>query len=278
MPNSSAAAESGATIGEVAARTGATVEQLRTWERRFGFPQPARDRAGRRRYDETTVRRVADVLARRASGQSVRTAVDAVCAEPTTRPSLFETVRGAAPHLAPIRLGVPAMRALSHAIEDSCLAHPGDGVLLATFQRAVRFRAVAARWHELARTLPAVVAFADFGDPEPTASPARVHVTEVSPLRREWAVVCRTRAIAACLVGWERPADGTGPSARAFESLWTTDPDVVGAAVAALAAVAEEADGALAERIRRPLGAGAPGRAADELTARAVRFLDPTSH
>lgn len=51
----SAAAVLGSSISVVATRTGITVETLRAWERRYGFPRPARRSGGSRVYDEATV-------------------------------------------------------------------------------------------------------------------------------------------------------------------------------------------------------------------------------
>lgn len=49
-------------IRVVANRTGLSVETLRMWERRYGFPKPARRPGGSRLYSETDVRRL-DLLA-----------------------------------------------------------------------------------------------------------------------------------------------------------------------------------------------------------------------
>jgi DNA-binding transcriptional MerR regulator/methylmalonyl-CoA mutase cobalamin-binding subunit len=54
-------------IGALARATGVPVETLRTWERRYGFPQPVRKPSGHRTYPAASVehlRRVARLLAR----------------------------------------------------------------------------------------------------------------------------------------------------------------------------------------------------------------------
>jgi MerR family transcriptional regulator, light-induced transcriptional regulator len=69
---------------EFAALTGVSRERLRTWERRFGFPHPARVASGPRRYALADAPRV--VAVRRASEQGVplpRAISDAVEAGPT---------------------------------------------------------------------------------------------------------------------------------------------------------------------------------------------------
>jgi methylmalonyl-CoA mutase cobalamin-binding subunit len=53
-------------IGALAQATGVTIETLRTWERRYGFPVPQRTPAGHRVYSMdcvSRVRRIAEVLA-----------------------------------------------------------------------------------------------------------------------------------------------------------------------------------------------------------------------
>lgn len=45
-------------IGDVSDRTGIPVDTLRTWERRYGFPQPERRASGHRRYSPKTVQQL----------------------------------------------------------------------------------------------------------------------------------------------------------------------------------------------------------------------------
>ncbi|HEX8099799.1 MAG TPA: MerR family transcriptional regulator [Actinomycetota bacterium] len=65
--------EYGASIGEVSALLGIPVPTLRSWERRYGAPRPARTEGGHRRYTEAEVeqlRRIRDGInpgGRRAS-------------------------------------------------------------------------------------------------------------------------------------------------------------------------------------------------------------------
>jgi DNA-binding transcriptional MerR regulator/methylmalonyl-CoA mutase cobalamin-binding subunit len=46
------------TIGEVSEATGIPASTLRTWERRYGFPDPSRNEIGHRRYDRQTLERL----------------------------------------------------------------------------------------------------------------------------------------------------------------------------------------------------------------------------
>jgi DNA-binding transcriptional MerR regulator len=54
-------------IGALSRAAGVTVETLRTWERRYGFPAPTRTASGHRLYPVSCVprlRRTADALSR----------------------------------------------------------------------------------------------------------------------------------------------------------------------------------------------------------------------
>lgn len=59
-------------IGALSQITGISVETLRTWERRYGYPSPARRKSGHRRYSMTTVARLQ--LVRQALDQGLRPA------------------------------------------------------------------------------------------------------------------------------------------------------------------------------------------------------------
>ena len=50
------------TIGDLARRTGVPSATLRSWESRHGFPRPARMAGGHRRYAESEVAAVLDVV------------------------------------------------------------------------------------------------------------------------------------------------------------------------------------------------------------------------
>ena len=58
-------------IGALARATGVPAETLRTWERRYGFPEPERTSTGHRRYTLETLERVRMVHGTRAGRQSL---------------------------------------------------------------------------------------------------------------------------------------------------------------------------------------------------------------
>jgi MerR family transcriptional regulator, light-induced transcriptional regulator len=256
----------GLSIGDLAAATGVAVGTLRMWESRHGFPVAKRRTGGHRRYDIDDVARVQRVLDERQSGLSLAAAIERVREwAPSAPPSLFAVLRQHAPQLAPQRLPVRAMLAISHAIEDECLARAARPLLAGTFQRETAYRRAEHRWRELARTAGLSFVLADFARRRKSrAAPAEIPLGTQSPVRREWAVVCVDPEYSACLAGWERPSDG---GARSFEAIWTTDPV---AALAAMRVALAIAGGAVARQGTALLDAMSPRLAGDTATTVAV--------
>lgn len=231
-------------ISELAQRTGIPQATLRSWESRYGFPDPARLPGGHRRYTESDVDAVQEVLRHRRSGLGLEAAVRRVSATPSQETtSLYAELRHRHPDLAPQVLSKRAMIALSRALEDECCAQAPRPLLVASFQRRHFYRASYARWLELARTARTAVVLADFAEPLPVSpgQPIEVAVPWDSPVNREWAIVCDAPARAACLVGWERPGQiGIADRARRFEVLWSVDPQVVRDASESALALADQ--------------------------------------
>jgi DNA-binding transcriptional MerR regulator len=67
-------------VGEAAARTGMSRQGLLSWERRYGFPRPARDAKGHRRYSADDLLAIALVRAGVQSGRDVASAIREVLA------------------------------------------------------------------------------------------------------------------------------------------------------------------------------------------------------
>jgi DNA-binding transcriptional MerR regulator len=96
------AAEQGGkiTIGSLSRATGIPVETLRTWEHRYGFPDPERKESGHRLYSLSTVarlRRVAAALQRGYRAAQVVAASDQVLDELLATPIAAAAARRAAP-------------------------------------------------------------------------------------------------------------------------------------------------------------------------------------
>jgi DICT domain-containing protein len=268
-------------IGEVVSRTGVAEGTLRMWERRHGFPNPARLEGGHRRYSDDDLEAVQRIVAERASGITLPVAIERARKPATAVPSLFASVRNAHPELETQLLPRPAMLALSHAIEDECLARAERPLLFASFQRERYYREQEARWLELSRTAELACVFAEFAEPcMPLAGPAEIRVAPDSPLAREWAIVCDAPGYGVCLTGWEvPPSHGAPAEPRRFETLWSVEPEVVRGAARACAAMARFQLKRLRPKVQKRLDepANQPTwqqlRLAAAITGRAFRHL-----
>src|SRR3954454_5942803 len=192
------------TIGDLAERTGVPPATLRSWESRYGFPQPSRLAGGHRRYAERDVAAVLEVLRHRGSGLALEAAVRRATTQSLQSRSVYAELRRRHTDLTPQLLSKTSLVALSHAIEDECCARAEQPLLFAGFQRDTFLRASYARWVELARTPPVAVVFADLTTPAPPrrpGTPIEVALPREAPLNREWLVVCGAPHLPACLGG-----------------------------------------------------------------------------
>jgi DNA-binding transcriptional MerR regulator len=273
-------ADPGLTVGEVTARTGVPMPTLRSWEARHGFPVPRRRSSGHRRYDERDCQAILDVLRARDSGLSLAAAIAAVRdADQRGEPSIFASLRRAAPDLPAVVLATPHLLAVCRAMEHECLATAERPVAFGAFQTAAHYRRAQARWDEIARTAEHAVVFAGFDRPVLDRAPAEVPLGPAAPARREWAVVFDSPTFAAALAGWERPleADGVGRR-RSFEVVWTAERRLVRTVARVCAAMvaptSPDLSAALVARLAdTPAAAGPDARSAGALTARMVAYL-----
>ncbi len=273
-------------IGDLARRTGVTPEVLRVWESRHGFPRPRRLPSGHRRYTEADVILIKGVLRRRDAGTRLEVAIAEALGAPTApRHSVFAELRGAHPRLEAHRLRKSTLLALTWAIEDECCARAHRATIFGGFQEERYYRRAEPRWKELARVSRAAVAMAAFRSaPDGEQRPARVHLADDSPMRREWVVVCDAMDLPVVLSAWELPgqqsvADGD----RVFESVWTIDPRAVRHAARVCARIAESAGSpqvaALAAELTQELAGDPPPLSPDpadaaSLFARVVSYVD----
>ena len=231
------------TISDLAARTGVPPATLRSWEARYGFPQPIRLTGGHRRYAERDVAAVLEVLRHRSSGLALEAAVRRATSEPPQSRSLYAELRRRHPELTPQPLAKRSLLALSRAIEDECCARAEQPVLFGAFQRDAFLRESSSRWDELARTALSAVVFADIHGPRQPRPGRLVEValpTE-APLRREWVVVCDAPDLPACMAAVERPGQASvRDTHRRFEAVWTVDQRAVRSASRVAAALADE--------------------------------------
>jgi DICT domain-containing protein len=281
------AAEETLTIGDLAERTGLQPATLRMWESRHGFPRPQRRDSGHRRYAESDVGLVRQVIRRRDAGVRLEVAIAEVALaqasvqSPPSAPSVYAAIRRTYPSLQPQRLKKSSLIALSWAIEDECCARAESPMIFGSFQRERYFRAAQERWTELARIARSTMAFADFGDsPVPVAGTSLVHLPDDAPMRREWVVVCDAPDYPAMLTAWELPGQSTVPDRkRLFEAIWTVEPAAVRAAARACAQVAlqlghSEAAPVLYELAENPPAPPVEVLKATSLLNRVVAYLD----
>jgi MerR family transcriptional regulator, light-induced transcriptional regulator len=277
--------QDGLSIGELAQRTGMPAATLRSWEDRHGFPRPRRLAGGHRRYQDSDIALIGEVLRLRASGMSLQAAIGQAAARAAdTEPSVFAGLRRRHPALAPQELRKATVLALTRAIEDECCAQAGQAALFAGFQQERFYRHSQERWQELARTARIVVVFADFGESSAAdVSPVKIRLPADAPLRREWFLVCAARDYPAFVSGWEYPGQKDIPdSARRFEVLWSVDPPVVQDAAMICAQLARSLSPGLA-RLEDDLPPGSPPASADlhramGLLHRMTGYLDKREH
>lgn len=246
-------------IGDLAERTGVAPATLRMWEQRHGFPVPERLDSGHRRYAEADVDSIRGVLDRRDAGSRLDAAIADVLAarrresEPGAR-SIWAELRRRHREIPTHRLTKQTLLSLSWAIEDEFAAKAEQAHLFGLFQHEHYYRPARRRWDELARVSGSAYAFfapedpADLEHPERfgpaagKAAPVPVLLTDSSPVRREWAVVCDSVDLPVVLTAWELPGqDGVQDRDRIFESAWSIDPMAVRRASRTCAALAAEA-------------------------------------
>jgi DNA-binding transcriptional MerR regulator len=267
------------TIAQLASETGVSSATLRAWEERHDFPRPRRLESGHRRYDPSDVEAIRAVAAERASGATLRGAIERVRARPSRLgDSVFAALRGDG-RLGAQELSKRTMVAWSHALEDELSLRAERGVLVGAFQERRFFAQAEPRWRVLARGARLTVAFADFARPsgDGTERPARVPIADGAPLEREWAVVHLATTTSAALVGRQLPQDD-GPDEPRFEVVWSLDPRVARLVVEHAARLARPAAAEVAARLEEALdelpAAGVDPGFSAALTARAVARLD----
>lgn len=269
-------------IGELARRSGASVQVLRAWETRLGFPVPARTESGRRAYDDADVDRVQRVLALKESGVRLAEAVARVRVEGEAGPlSIYGAVRRRHPEVGPRVLRRDVLVAISHAIEDEAMSRGSSALVFGAFQRERFFRDAAPRWDEIARTSTACAVFADFAPgsgaaPPGEGSPIEIPLAPDAPLLREWAVVVMAPALSVVLTAWEIPSRGALGPHREYESLLSFDPAAVrtAAEVCRSAARAAPLPDSVIARLDLPLASDrTPSEGVDALILRILEYV-----
>jgi MerR family transcriptional regulator, light-induced transcriptional regulator len=271
------------TIREVVKLTGVEAPTLRMWEQRHGFPTPERLPSGHRRYSRADVDAINQVLRDRAAGLELRAAIgSARRTEGAPRQddeSIYAGLRKRRPDLIPHLLSKRTLVHLSHAIEDECCAHAERSVLFASFQRERFYRQSEARWRDLAGPAESALVLADFEKlRRPRGGPVEVPIDRADPIGREWSLVCDAPGFGALLSAWERPGQDDVPDRlRAFETVWSVEPELVRDAALVSHALAERScpgvTGKLGDRLEGPLRGGGQIERALNLTNRMVAYV-----
>lgn len=277
------------TIGDLADRTGVAPATLRMWEQRHGFPVPERLPSGHRRYRESDVSVVSEVVRRREDGVRLDVAIERAIAEvraaavpgPT---SLFAELRRTHPAVHPYRLRKDTLLALSWAIEDEFCAKATRPHLFGGFQRAEFWRPSRYRWRALSRVARSTYVFLDQPGVVGSTGPVEVVLEAGTPMRGEWFVVCDSPELPAVLSAWELPGQDDVPDhARLFESVWSVEPAVVREAARCCASAAAAAGAPGAAEVLEELVGPAPGGRTDLATVttlfnRVVAYVDDATH
>jgi MerR family transcriptional regulator, light-induced transcriptional regulator len=243
------------------------------WESRHGFPSPDRLPGGHRRYSQRDAEAVLEVLRLREQGLSLPAAIErARRQEQPSERSVFAGLRRRRPDLAATVTQKRLLVAMSHAIEDECLAHAGRGLVFGSFQRRKYFEAAEPRWSELARTARLAVAVADFAEiAQPPLAAAQVPLQVHHPMVREWTVIVDAPGAHACLTAWEHPGDGAlADEERRFEVIWSFERDIVRAASEVAAELLNDLAPEIAARV--------PDAVADGSGSDGVRFGSALAH
>ena len=118
QPLTSPATSATLSIGDLADRTGVKPATLRMWESRHGFPRAERRQSGHRRYSETDVDLVRQVLRRQGAGVRLEVAIaelallQARVEDPPGAPTVYAVIRRLYPALVPQRLKKSTLIAL----------------------------------------------------------------------------------------------------------------------------------------------------------------------
>jgi MerR family transcriptional regulator, light-induced transcriptional regulator len=264
-------------IGDFVGRTGVSEPTLRMWERRYGFPEPKRTESGHRRYSEDQAELIGRVQTLRQAGLSLPAAIARAQAPPDPEAiSLFSSLRSLRPELEARVVRKPVLIALSHAIEDEILARAEARVMFACFQRESFYRSSQLRWRELSGAACVSAVFADFekarapgdgGHGSDDDDPAEVPISRREQIAREWAIVAYGGRSSIAMVARELASSNVGAAtlARAFELVWTVEPEAVRAQARACGALLARSLPELAARVDDQLAIDAAASAAEQV-------------
>ena len=132
------------TVNEVEERTSVPASTLRQWERRYGFPMPARSESGYRLYSDRDLGQIEAMKRYIADGVPASRAAELVKQVGVTRPVSGST-GGLSDQLVSALVDLDEARA-DKVLSEAHALHPVEMVMLELIQRAIR--EIGQRWHD----------------------------------------------------------------------------------------------------------------------------------
>lgn len=155
--------------------------------------------------------------------------------------SLYEMFQGAfSSRLTPLRATKITLVDISHSLEELVIADRLPAMVFTGFQQSSYWYKETARYLALAGIVHSVSIFAG-GLPPETLDSNYIHVnlSYKDTLRQEWFLLVLTKHFSALLCGRDRLEQVENEAERAFDTLWTFEPDLIQDLVLLLAKVIE---------------------------------------
>ena len=155
--------------------------------------------------------------------------------------SLFELFRDAfSKRLTPLRATKVTLVDISHSLEELVIADRLPAMVFTGFQESSYWRKETDRYLKLAGIVHSVSIFAGGMPPEaPGSNYLHVRLSYQDTLRQEWFLLILTQHFSVLLCGRDRLEPTENEAERAFDTLWTFEPDLIQDLVLLLARVVE---------------------------------------
>ncbi len=155
--------------------------------------------------------------------------------------SLYELFQDAfSSRLTPLRATKSTLVDISHSLEELVIADHLPAMIFTGFQRSSYWYKETARYLALAGIVHSISIFAGGMPPEtPDSNYIHVNLSYNDTLRQEWFLLVLTKHFSALLCGRDRLEEVENEAERAFDTLWTFEPDLIQDLVLLLAKVIE---------------------------------------
>ena len=143
--------------------------------------------------------------------------------------SLYELFQEAfSSRLTPLRATKVTLVDISHSLEELVIADRLPAMIFTGFQQSSYWNKEAARYLALAGIVHSVSIFAGGMPPEtPDSNYIHVNLSYNDTLRQEWFLLVLTKHFSALLCGRDRLEEVENEAERAFDTLWTFEPDLI---------------------------------------------------